>query len=281
MDDFIWRALAAGFGVAVPAGALGCFVVWRRMAYFSDSLSHSALLGIALGLLYDLTANAGLFLVCFLFATVLVWLQHKKRLPLDTLLGILAHTTLSSGIVIVSLIDEHHSIDLYSYLFGDILTVPTTTLYWIFAGAAFVLALLVSHWPALVLITLHEGLARAEGIRPLYSQLIFMLLMVVFVVMSIRVVGLLLVTSLLIIPAATARQLTRSPESMAVTAAAVGIAAVVGGVFASIVIDTPTGPSIVVVAAIMFFVVSMLAHTRAANKVVKKYSIRLSDRQKD
>ena len=253
MDNFIYYALAAGIGIALPAGALGCFIVWRRLAYFSDSLSHSALLGIALGLLYDISTNTGLFIVCFLFAVALVWLQQKKLLAMDTLLGILAHLSLSAGVVIISLMGKTHSINLHAYLFGDILTVQITTVYWIYASAALVLALLIWRWHSLVLMTLHEGLARAEGMRPFYSQLLLMFLMTVFVVMSVRIVGFLLITSLLIIPAATARQFARSPETMAAAASTLGIAAVIAGIAASMHFDTPTGPSIVMASAALFF----------------------------
>lgn len=280
MDDFIWRALAAGCGVALVAGALGCFVVWRRMAYFSDSLSHSALLGIAMGLLYDFNVSISLFVVCFLFAVALVWLQQKRQLAPDTVLGILAHTALSAGIVIVSLIDEHRSIDLYSYLFGDILTVQSAALYWVFAGASLVLLLLVLHWPSLVLMTLHEGLARAEGVRPLYSQLVFMFLMTVFVAMSIRVVGILLITSLLIIPAAAARQFVRVPESMAWTASGLGIMSVIVGVFVSIYLDAPTGPTIVVIAAMIFLLVLGLSFSCSKALTLRQGKAIIADQDK-
>jgi len=252
LDPFLWRALLAGMMVAAIAAPLGCFAVWRRMAYFGDSLAHSALLGVALGILSGMGVMPGVVAVCALFALLLLWLQQKKLLATDTLLGILAHSALSLGMVAISVLNAP-GLDLQAYLFGDILAVRTEELRWIAGGGALVLAVLLAHWPSLVLMTIHEDLARAEGVRTLRCQCVLMFLMTVAVAVSLHVVGILLMTSLLIIPAATARQFARSPEAMAVGAALIGILAVAGGLYASLTWDTPSGPSIVSSAAGMFF----------------------------
>lgn len=261
VDDFILRALAAGIGVALIAGLLGCFVVWRRMAYFGDSLAHSALLGIALGLLYGININLGTVIVCTLFALLLVWLQQRRVLATDTLLGILAHAALSIGMVALSFLNNV-SFDLYSYLFGDILTVRLSDLYWIYGGGLVVIGLLILNWSSLTLMTLHEDLARAEGVNTVWANILLMLLMTIVVAVSIRIVGILLITSMLIIPAATARQLVSSPESMAIWAAVFGLIAVIAGISGSVEFDTPSGPSIVTAAAIMFALFSTLVVVR-------------------
>ncbi len=261
MDDFLLRAVAAGIGVALIAGPLGCFVVWRRMAYFGDSLAHSALLGIALGLLYGINLNLATVLVCTGFALLLVWLQQRRVLATDTLLGILAHAALSIGMVAISFL-SNVSFDLYSYLFGDILTVRMADIYWIYGGGAVVIGLLILNWPALTLMTLHEDLARAEGVNTVWANILLMLLMTIVVAVSIRIVGILLITSMLIIPAATARQLVSSPESMAISAALFGIIAVLLGISGSVALDTPSGPSIVTAAAVLFAVFSVAAAVR-------------------
>ncbi|WP_237687942.1 iron chelate uptake ABC transporter family permease subunit [Sneathiella sedimenti] len=261
VDDFILRALAAGIGVALIAGPLGCFVVWRRMAYFGDSLAHSALLGIALGLLYGININLGTVIVCAAFALLLVWLQQRRVLATDTLLGILAHAALSIGMVALSFLNNV-SFDLYSYLFGDILTVRISDLYWIYGGGLMVIGLLILNWSSLTLMTLHEDLARAEGVNTVWANILLMLLMTIVVAVSIRIVGILLITSMLIIPAATARQLVTSPESMAIWAAVFGLIAVIAGISGSVEFDTPSGPSIVTAAAIMFALFSTFAVVR-------------------
>jgi zinc transport system permease protein len=266
--EFILRALAAGIGVALIAGPLGCFVVWRRMAYFGDSLAHSALLGIALGLLYGLDINLGTVIVCATFAMLLVWLQHRRVLATDTLLGILAHAALSIGMVALSFLDNAR-FDLYSYLFGDILTVRIRDLYWIYGGGLVVVGLLVLNWSSLTLMTIHEDLARAEGVNTVWSNILLMLLMTIVVAVSIRIVGILLITSMLIIPAATARQLVTTPENMAIWAAILGLLAVLGGISGSIEFDTPSGPSIVTAAAVMFALFSVIGALRRRGATIK------------
>ena len=260
-EPFILRALAAGIGVAIIAGTIGCFVVWRRMAYFGDSLAHSALLGIALGLATGLGTNIATIIVCFAFALMLLWLQQKKVLATDTLLGILAHSALSVGIIVISTLEQR--VDLHAYLFGDILTVGTEELWWIYIGGTIVLMLLLLNWESLVLMTIDEDLAIAENVRVFLMHLLLMLLMTIVVAVSIRVVGILLITSMLIIPAATAKQLVRSPEAMAIAASILGMIAVVVGIYGSIQFDTPSSPSIVAAATILFIVLfSVSSYTK-------------------
>ena len=220
IEPFIIRAIIAGVGIAIIAGAIGCFVVWRKMAYFGDSLAHSALLGVALGLVMGISTNLGTIIICSLFAVVLIWLQQKKILATDTLLGILAHSALSVGMVTLSLLEK--SIDLHSYLFGDILAVTSAEIYFILFGGFFVLIFLYFNWSSFVLMTIDEKLAKAEGINIVFYQLLIMLLMTVVVAVSFKIVGLLLITSLLIIPAAAARQLANSPEKMAIISSLLG-----------------------------------------------------------
>ncbi|MDC9715545.1 MAG: iron chelate uptake ABC transporter family permease subunit [Gammaproteobacteria bacterium] len=250
LEPFLMRALLAGIGVAIITGAIGCFVVWRRMAYFSDSLAHSTLLGVVLGLALGMNTNLTTMVISFMFAILLLILQQKKLLTTDTLLGILAHAALSIGIVLISLLNQ--TLDLHAYLFGDILTVTTTELWWIYLGGISVILLLIFNWSSLVLMTLNEDLARAEGVPVLLTHLLLLLIMSIVVAVSIRIVGILLITSMLIIPAASARQLAGSPEAMALIASLLGVLAVILGIYGSFQMDIPSGPSIVVAAVLLF-----------------------------
>jgi zinc transport system permease protein len=249
--DFLWRALLGGIGVALVAGPLGCFIVWRRMAYFGDSLSHSALLGVALGFLLGVDLVVGVIASCIAVALLLVGLQRQKRWGVDTLLVILSHSALSIGLVVIS-VTPHLRVDLSSYLFGDILAVSWTDLVWIYGGGLAVVAALVAIWRPLLSTTVHEELARAEGIAVERLQLAFALLIAVAVALAMKVIGILLVSALLIIPAATARRFVRTPEQMAIGAAVIGVVAVLGGLASSFHLDTPGGPSIVAAAAAIF-----------------------------
>ncbi|MBT3349712.1 MAG: iron chelate uptake ABC transporter family permease subunit [Nitrospinaceae bacterium] len=252
-EDFIWRALIGGAGVAIVSGPLGCFIVWRRMAYFGDSLAHSALLGVALGFLLGLDARLGTLAACIALALFLVLLQSQKRLSSDTLLGILAHTALSLGLVTISFM-ESLRVDLLGYLLGDILSVTNSDIYWILGGGALALAALAIIWRPLLAITVNEEIARAEGIPIGLIQLAFMLLIALIIAIAMKIIGILLITSLLIIPAAAARRFSKTPEQMAALASLIGVLAVLGGVMASLQWDTPSGPSIVLASAVLFAV---------------------------
>ena len=257
IDDFLVRALLAGFGVVFLAGPLGCFIVWRRMAYFGDSLAHSALLGIALGLVLGIDLTLGIGLASVTLAVFLLLLQRQRRLASDTLLGLMAHSGLALGLVVLSFF-ETLRVDLLSYLFGDILAVTTTDLAWIYAVGFLALAVLAAIWRPLLAVTVHEDLARAEGVPVLPVRLVFVLLIAVVIAIAMKIVGILLTTSLLIIPAATARRFARTPEQMALLAVAAGMAAVAGGLAGSLAWDTPSGPSMVV-AAFGLFLLSLAA----------------------
>ena len=226
------------------------------MAYFGDSLAHSALLGVALGLVLGISTNIGTIIICSFFNNINM-VTAEKILATDTLLGILAHSALSVGMVVLSLLDR--SVDLHSYLFGDILAVNSLEIYFIIFGGIFVLIFLYFNWASFVLMTIDEKLARAEGINVLVNQLLIMLLMTIVVAVSFKIVGLLLITSLLIIPAASARQLAYSPEIMAIISSALAVFAVIIGIFSSLYLDTPSDPSIVVASALIFVTISLLS----------------------
>ena len=255
MEDFLLRAFLAGLGVVLLAGPLGCFIVWRRMAYFGDSLAHNALLGVALGLLLGIDLSLGVIVGSAMLAAFLLAMQQQKQIASDTLLGLMAHSGLALGLVVLSFF-ETLRVDLLSYLFGDILAVSTTDLVWVYASAFVGLIVLAAIWRPLLAITVHEDLARAEGIGVWPARLTFVLLIAVVISIAMKVVGILLITALLIIPAATARRFAQTPEQMAVTAVAVGALAIAGGLAGSVAWDTPSGPSIVV-AAFFAFVVSL------------------------
>ncbi|WP_263263547.1 zinc ABC transporter permease subunit ZnuB [Pseudomonas sp. RIT-PI-S] len=251
MDDFLVYALAAGLALALVAGPLGSFVVWRRMAYFGDTLSHAALLGVALGLALQVSPTLAVTAGCLLLAVILVTLQQRQPLASDTLLGILAPSTLSLGLVALSFMRDVR-IDLMGYLFGDLLAVSPTDLAWILGGSAVVLGLLLVLWRPLIAITVHEELARVEGLPVAPLRLALMLLIAIVIAVAMKIVGVLLITSLLIIPAAAAQRHARSPEQMALGASVLGVASVCAGLAMSWFKDTPAGPSIVVCAAALF-----------------------------
>jgi zinc transport system permease protein len=260
LDDFFTRALVAGIGLAVTVGPLGCFIVWRRMAYFGDTMAHSALLGVALSFLFQINLTIGVFVVAALVSVALLALQKRGALSTDALLGILSHSTLALGLVLVAFMSWIR-VDLMGFLFGDILAVSRTDIAMIYGGGAIILALVVWLWRPLLASTVSEELSAAEGMAPDRARIVFMLMMALVIAIAMKLVGVLLITSLLIIPAATARRFAVTPEQMAVIASAIGALAVAGGLFGSLRFDTPSGPSIVV-AALLLFLVSLLPVAR-------------------
>jgi len=256
-EDFFLRALAGGVMIAIIAAPFGVFVVWRRLAYFGDTLAHSALLGVALGYLLHINLTVGVIVVCLLVACLLYLFQQQKTLAGDTVLGILSHSSLSLGLVVLAFF-ETIRIDLMAYLFGDILAVGTNDLIWIGLCGGIAVALLLCMWRPLLLISIHEDLARVEGVRVDLIKLAFVCLLAVLVAVMMKIVGLVLVTSLFIVPAAAARKLARTPEAMAVLSILFGSLAVVGGLFGSYQWDTPAGPSIVLSAAALFVITFLL-----------------------
>lgn len=250
LDDFLVRAVLAGIGVALAAAPLGCVVVWRRMAYFGDATAHASILGVALALAFSASVFIGALAVAFLMATAVSALSGRG-FAVDTLLGVMAHASLAFGLVAVSLLSGVR-IDLMAYLFGDILSVARIDLLVIWGGAIIVLGLLRWRWGALLTATLSPDLAHAAGINPKREQMVITVALAIVVAVAIKVVGVILIAALLIIPAATARVFSETPERMALLAAGLGVISATGGLALSYWADTPAGPSIVSLAALAF-----------------------------
>ncbi len=261
IDDFIVRALIAGLLVVLVSGPLGCVVVWRRMSYFGDALAHSALLGTSLAIMTDMNPLLGVVIIGAGLSYLLIRLQSNKDLSGDAILGILSHGALAAGLVILAIMQSQgKSVNLMAYLFGDILAVSWDYLLWLALICFGVLSLVYWLWPSILAIAVHEDLAKSEGIKVERVRLIFMLLMAVVVAVAMKIVGIILITALLIIPAASARRFAKSPETMAMIAIVFGMLSVFGGVFASMQWDTPAGPSIVLASVGLFFV-SRVGHS--------------------
>ena len=218
LDDFFIRALLAGLGVAIVTGPLGCFVIWRRLSYFGDTLAHSALLGVTLAYTMEFNIAFSVFIISSLIALILIQLQKRTNLPGDALLGLLAHSSLAVGLVVIGF-------------------------------------LLI--WKPLFASTVNYELAEAEGLNPDRAKAIFTILMAGIIAISIKMVGLLLITGMLIIPAAMARNISDSPQKMVVYSIIGGVLSVILGLFSSLEFNTSSGPSIIA-AALFLFILSLL-----------------------
>lgn len=251
MIELLLPGWVAGILLAIAAGPLGSFVVWRRMSYFGDTLAHASLLGVAFGLLLNINPFYAVIAVTLLLSLILVWLERRPQLAVDTLLGIMAHSSLSLGLVVVSLMASVR-VDLMAYLFGDLLSVSYEDIIIISIGVVIVCSLLIWRWRALLSMTVNQELAFVDGVNIQRLRLLLMLVTALTIGIAMKFVGALIITSLLIIPAATGRRFARTPEQMAIFAILIGMLSVTGGLTFSAFYDTPAGPSVVLAAAVLF-----------------------------
>ena len=258
-DDFFIRAIFAGIGIAFVTGPLGCFVVWRRLSYFGDTLAHSALLGVTIAYSLDFNIAVSIFFISSAIALILIQLQRKTNLPSDALLGLLAHSSLAVGLVVIGFL-TFIRFDIMGLLFGDILAVNKKDLFIIWFGGALILIVLKLIWKPLFASTVNYELAEAEGMKPEKYNAIFTILLAAIIAISIKMVGLLLITGMLIIPAAMARNLSDNPNQMVIFSIIGGLLSVIIGLFASLEINTPSGPSIITSGLILFILSLSLIH---------------------
>ena len=255
-DDFFIRALVAGLGVALVTGPLGCFIIWRRLSFFGDTLYHSALLCVTLAFSFDINIAFSVFIISSAIALILLKLQKTTNLPGDALLGLLAHSSLAVGLVVIGFL-SFIRFDIMGLLFGDILTVTENDLIIIWVGGAIILFVLKLIWKPLFASTVNYELAEAEGMKPERVNAIFTILMAAIIAISIKMVGLLLITGMLIIPAAMARNISNNPKQMVLFSIIGGLLSVVMGLFGSLEINTPSGPSIIT-AGLILFILSLI-----------------------
>lgn len=263
-QSFILRALLAGFALSLLAAPLGCFVIWRRMAYFGETMAQAGLIGVALGLLLSINITTSVLIVAFLVALLLIALGRQSIIPFDSLLGIVAHAALAMGVIAASML-RGVQIDMMSFLFGDIFAITQADLAWIIGGGAVVLAVMLWLWRPLLATALHEELAAAEGVNVRAANAAFIVVLALTIAIALKIVGALLTIAFLIIPGSAARPLADTPEQMALLAALLGMMGVAGGLYMSMSLDTPGGPSIVLVLSLIFVATAIPAMRRGSS----------------
>ena len=271
-DDFIIRAFAAGIGLALITGPLGCFIIWRRLSYFGDTIAHSALLGVVIAYAMNFNLILAVFAVSCFIALSLLFLQKRTNLPDDALLGLLAHSVLAIGLVLLGIL-SFIRIDLMGLLFGDILSVNITDVLFVWIGGSIVLIVLILIWRPLFAATVNLELAKAEGLNADLANAIFTILIASVIAISIKIVGILLITGLLIIPAAASRNLSSTPIQMAIISSVIGLVSVVLGLQTSMIWNSPTGPTILAIALGVFILtlipLKKLIISKKKNRIVK------------
>lgn len=250
MLDILLPGWLAGMILSLATGPLGAFVVWRRMSYFGDTLSHASLLGVAIGLLLNVNPYHMVIVVTLLLALCLIWLERRPQFAIDTLLGILAHSALSLGLIVSILSGAR--VELMGYLFGDLLAITFDDVYLILFGVVVVVLLLLRYWAPLLATTVNQQLAHVDGIKTGYMKLLLVFMLALTIGLSMKFVGALIITALLVIPPAAARRFSQTPEQMAILAIIISMLSVTGGMALSWFYDTPAGPSVVICSTTLF-----------------------------
>jgi ABC-type Mn2+/Zn2+ transport system permease subunit len=256
-EPFMQRALVAALILSPLCALLGVFMTARRMSFFSDTVAHGALAGIALGFLWGATDPTLSMLIFSLgIAGAILWLKDNTDLLTDTIMALLMSGSVSLGIIILSMLKGYRG-EIHRLLFGDILAINETQLIMaavllVVEGGAFF------YWiNPLALITAHEEMAHVCGIRVKTMNFIFVLMLTVTVAVSIRLIGILLVTSLLVIPSASARNVSRNLRQQIILSALFGLIGGATGTMMSYQLDIPCGPTIVM-AGIILFILSLI-----------------------
>lgn len=191
-SEFMIRAMAAGLGVALVTGVLGCFVLWRRMVYFGDALSHASILGVAMAAGFGVSVYLGVAGVAIFMAFALVTLTTRWQ-SIDTILGVVAHSFLAIGLIAATVFGQGISIE--AVLFGDILAVTWLDVALVWGGAIGVISVIASRWRKLIVSTVSEDLAASVGVSGKVEQLIMTLCLAVVVGVALKTVGALLITA--------------------------------------------------------------------------------------
>ena len=262
--------LLYSIGIGAVTGPLGCFILWRRMAYFCESITHSAVLGMALGLIVGLDAHIGIIFSCLVFACLLVWLDTRQLFSIDSVMGILAHAFLAIGVIIYFLLGQSEE-HLHDVFLGDISNISLHGLYSIYVILLISSIFFIYYWRKLLLLTISPEIAKVQGINVLGLNIAFMLIASLIVSATIEATGMLLLISLLIIPAATARIIASSPHTMAIYAIILSVCVTVCGSFIALYMQLPTGAVIAAFASLVFAVIyfsyGLISHNNRLSKL--------------
>lgn len=268
-EPFMQRALLAALLLAPLCALLGVFVTARRLAFFSDTISHGALAGVALGFWWGMT-DPTLPMVGFslLVAVVVLWLKENTELLTDTILAVLLSGSVSFGIILLSLLKGYRG-EIQRYLFGDILAIGTTEVQWAVVLFVVIGGGVLLNLSSLALLTASEEVAHVCGVPVRRLNYVFVLTLTIVVAMSIRLLGIILVTSLLVIPPAAARALSRNFRQQIVLSILVGLAGGFGGVMLSYQLDAPCGPTIVLTCIAMLIMAVIIGQLRSRRGVLQ------------
>jgi len=261
-EPFMQRALLAALFLGPLCAFMGVFVTARRMAFFSDTISHAALTGVALGFWFGLADPTWpMIFVSLLVALAIMWLRENTDLLSDTIMALLLSSSVAVGVIILSLLKGFRG-ELHSYLFGEILAIGPQEV-WMAAGM-FVAVGFALLWQlsSLTLLTAHEDMAQVCGVPVRRFNYLFVIVLTFAVALTIRLLGIILVTALIVIPAAAARSVCRNLRQQIVCSLGFGLIGSLGGTLLSYQLDVPCGPAIVLTCVVLFLGSLVVARVR-------------------
>jgi len=254
---FLQRALAAAVLVSLLCGMLSTFVVLRRMAFIGVGISHSAFGGVALGFLLGVDPLWTGIAFALGVALLIEWAQTHTRVAEDTAIGIFFAASMALGLVFLHL-SQAYNVDVFGFLFGNILAIGARQVWQILGVTAGVLAVILAFFKELVFLSFDEEMAWVSGVPVKALRYLFLVLMALVVIVTIYLVGIILVSALLVIPGAIAQNLSRRLKNMVWVSAGVAMGSAVGGLIFSYGIDLPSGATIVLVLAVLYLGTSLL-----------------------
>ena len=260
--SFMQRALIASVMVGILCPFVGNFVVLRRMSFFSDAISHAAFAGIAAGILLGIDLSLSSLAVAIIIAFVVAFLSEKTALSHDTIIGIAFSGAIAIGMLIIGMLEGYRT-DVFTFLFGDILSITRKDLLLIFIIGTLTIITLLTFLKPFLQITFNRELAKVEGINVRFFEYLLFSIIAIVVTISLKIIGIILVTSLLIIPAAAAKNLASSMKRLFILSCFFGVISGIVGLAGSVYLNTASGPTIVLISIALFFLTMLKRGTQA------------------
>ena len=253
LEPFIIRALIAAAILAVTGGILGSFIQMRGMSFYTDTISHSAFTGVALGVLFGLDVSYTAIVFAIAIGILVLEIRKRTSLSFDTVLGVLFASIAALGLFILTFLNNVR-VDLFGLLFGDILALSNTDVIVIGVAALIVLGIIWSIRQQVILEIIHPDLATVEGIDTRRNDIIFGIVVATMIALGIKLIGIILLSGLFLIPSATSYLIAKSFRDLIAGAVISGFISALAGVVISTQLDTATGPTIVLAASALFVI---------------------------
>ncbi len=256
------KALMSGVAVAIATSIIGVFILWKRMAYFGDAISHSSLFGLAIASVIAVMPIYGIMVSAVVFCFLIFLLERQQIYSPDTVIGIVTSCLLALAMILLNAFPSN--IELEEYLFGDLIKVSYLEIGFIYFIAVLVAICIYFWFEKLLLATINPDLARIAGINVKNLELKFLLLTAIVIASLIKIIGIFLITSMIILPAAIARNFSNSPKSMVLFAIASSLFVMIFGLLFALLFSLPSAPVIICFAALLL-VFSILCRAKIVN----------------